>query len=68
MCPVIVANCTNTIAQIYDLNYFRTYDYTDASQKSVPFDDVRFEKSSLIIEYNNNVVSNPPPGLESVAQ
>lgn len=68
ICPVVINNCTAAIAQQYDLNFFRTYDYTDLSQKSVPYDDVRFDKASIIVDYNSLMSSNPPPGLESVIQ
>ena len=49
------------MAQLYDVNYFRTYDYNDPTQKSIPYDDVRFEKSSIVIEYNSKLVVDPPP-------
>lgn len=68
MCPIILTTCTPGIAQLYDLNFFRTYDYIDTTQKSVPYEDVRFEKASMVIEYNNLIASDPPPGLESVIQ
>jgi len=71
ICPVVIANCTIASAQLYDLNYFRTYDYTDPNQESVPPPlnaDIRFDKSSVIIEYNNSIVKDPPPGLDSIMQ
>lgn len=68
VCPVVINNCTTILSQVYDLNYFRTYDYTDPNQISVPFNDVRFAKSSMVIDFNSAVATDPPPGLESVIQ
>ena len=68
VCPVVISNCNVAASQLYDLNYFRTYDYTDPTQKSVPFSDVRFEKSSIVIEYNTAIATDPPPGFESILQ
>ncbi len=68
VCPVVISNCTTLLSQVYDLNYFRTYDYTDPTQKSVPFTDVRFEKSSMVVDFNSAVSADPPPGLDSVIQ
>ena len=68
VCPVVITTCTTSMAQLYDVNYFRTYDYNDSTQKSIPYDDVRFEKSSIVIEYNSKLVVDPPPWLESVVQ
>ncbi len=68
VCPVVIANCTTTLAQFYDVNYFRMYDYTDPSQKSIPYDDIRFEKSAIVIEYDPRVSSDPPPWLNLVSQ
>ena len=57
----MISNCTTSIAQLYDMNYFRTYDFKDPTQKSIPYDDVRFAKSSIVIEYNPKLVVDPPP-------
>jgi hypothetical protein len=67
-CPVVIANCDTLNSQIYDINYFRTYDYTDPTQKNVPYDDPRFYAASLVIEYNQWLANNPPPWLDSVLQ
>lgn len=66
VCPVVINNCTPEKAQIYDLNYFRTYDSTDSTQKAVPYNDPRFWRASFVIDYNNDLVSNPPPGVSAV--
>ncbi len=68
VCPVVITNCTTNIAQLYDVNYFRTYDYTDTTQKSIPYDDIRFEKSAIIIEYDPKIPTDPPPWFQSVIQ
>lgn len=67
-CPVIIQNCTSSESQIYDFNYFRTYDPSDASQKHVPYDDPRFWVASTIIEYNQTLAHDPPPAVVSVFQ
>lgn len=68
ICPVIISDCTPTIAQIFDLNYFRTYDPTDITQKSAPYTDPRFSNASFIIDYNQDIVSAPPPGFDHILQ
>jgi hypothetical protein len=67
-CPVVINNCDALNAQIYDLNYFRTYDPSDSTQKNVPYDDPRFWVASTVIEYNQSLANNPPPGISSIFQ
>jgi hypothetical protein len=67
-CPVVITNCTTANSQLYDLNYLRTYDPTDSSQKNVPYNDPRFNNASTVIEYNQSLATNPPPGLAAVLQ
>ena len=70
VCPVVINDCTPTIAEVFDLDFFRTYDPTDASQKSVPATivDTRLNSSSMVIQYNQSILSDPPPGLDKVFQ
>lgn len=71
VCPVVITNCDTLTSQLYDLNYFRTYDPTDSTQESVPSPldaDIRFDRSSVVIDYDSAVTANPPPWLESILQ
>lgn len=67
-CPVIINNCDILNSQIYDINYLRTYDPSDITQKNVPYDDPRFAAASTVIEYNPELATDPPPGIASVLQ
>jgi hypothetical protein len=67
-CPVIVANCDQATAELYDLNYFRTFDPTDASQRAVPYSDPRLDNASMVIEYDTSIMSDSPPWLENTIQ
>lgn len=67
-CPVIISNCDITNSQLYDINYLRTYDPTDPTQKNVPYDDPRFDNASSVIEYNPWLTSRPPPGIDAILQ
>ncbi|MFZ2256199.1 MAG: hypothetical protein WAW59_00435 [Patescibacteria group bacterium] len=60
--------CTLATAEFYDLNYFRTYDPLDPTQKAVPYSDPRLDDASMIIEYDDAVLGNPPPGLINTLQ
>ncbi len=68
VCPVVINECTPAEAQIYDFNYFRAYDPNDPSQRHVPYSDPRFNVASMVIDYNQWLTSNPPPGILSVLQ
>jgi hypothetical protein len=67
-CPVIVSNCDQTTAELYDLNYFRTFDPTDPTQKAVPYSDPRLDNASVVIEYDDAIMTDPPPWLENTIQ
>ncbi len=70
VCPVVVNDCIPGIAEIYDLDFFRTYDVNDVVQKSVPstINDPRLNLSTMVIKYDSSVASDPPPGLNNVFQ
>jgi hypothetical protein len=68
ICPVVIQNCTTANAQIYDVNYFRTYDPSDSDQKNVPYDDPRFWVAAGVIEFNPDLSTRPPPGIENILQ
>lgn len=67
VCPVVINECTLVNSQMYDLNYFRTYDSSDTSQRALPawMTDPRLQNAPMIIEYNAAILSDPPPGLIS---
>ncbi len=70
-CPVVIANCDALNSQIYDVNYFRTYDSTDLTQRNIPsmyYNDLRFSAASTVIEYNQSLATDPPPGISSIFQ
>jgi hypothetical protein len=69
-CPVLI-NCTIEASQIYDLNFFRTYDPEMTSQRSLPsslWNDPRFDRAAIVIDYDPNILADPPPGLLNVNQ
>ncbi|GAB0174789.1 MAG: hypothetical protein HHAS10_06680 [Candidatus Altimarinota bacterium] len=68
VCPVVIQNCSVADAQVYDFDYFRTYDSADITQKNVPYNDSRFSNASVVIEFNQELNSKPPPGLQSIFQ
>jgi len=68
VCPVTTETCTLATAEFYDLNYFRTYDPLDPTQKAVPYSDPRLDDASMIIEYDDAVLGNPPPWLLNTLQ
>lgn len=68
VCPVVVNECNQTIAEVYDLNYFRTFDPLDPTQRAVPYSSTNLDTSSMVIEYNNTILTDPPPGLQNVLQ
>lgn len=68
VCPVVTDTCDQATAELYDLNYFRTFDPTDVSQFSAPYTASYTNNSSMIIEYNNAILTNPPPWLIDTIQ
>jgi hypothetical protein len=68
ICPVVINDCTSTVAQMFDFNYFRAYDPNDTTQNSVPYSDPRFNVASMVIDYNPDLANDPPPGIANVLQ
>jgi hypothetical protein len=69
-CPVLI-NCTPTSAEVYDFNFFRTYDPTEPIQRSIPsslWTDTRFDKAAIVVDYDPNILWDPPPGLLNIMQ
>jgi len=68
VCPVTTEACTQATAELYDLNYFRTFNPDDPTQRSLPYTDPRLDTASMIIEYNESILDNPPPWLANTLQ
>jgi hypothetical protein len=70
VCPVVINDCTIETSEIYDLDFFRSYDPNTPSQKSIPTTliDSRLDRSSMVIQYDQWVLSDPPPWLDKVFQ
>jgi hypothetical protein len=70
-CPIVLTNCTSDISQIYDLNFMRTYDPTESIQRSIPsplWNDSRFDKAAIVIDYDQSILGDPPPWLLNISQ
>lgn len=68
ICPVFVDICTDKTAIPYDWNYFRTYDSEEISQRSIPIQrwdkfPENVQKATMIIEYDQKLMTDPPPGF-----
>lgn len=68
VCPVVTNNCDQATAELYDLNYFRAFDPLDLAQYSVPYSWSTLNTASLVIEYNNAILTDPPPWLFNTIQ
>lgn len=68
VCPVVVNNCNQTTAEVYDLNYFRTFDPLDPTQRAVPYSSSSLNTASMVIEYDNTILTDPPPWLQNTIQ
>jgi hypothetical protein len=68
VCPIVINNCSQTIAETYDLNFFRTFDYDELSQRSIPYPDPRLDRAPLVVEYDPSILSDTPPWLANTLQ
>ena len=68
VCPVTTELCTQSTAELYDLNYFRTYDPSDPTQRAAPYSDPRLDTASMIIEYDEDILTDTPPWLNNTIQ
>lgn len=73
ICPSMVSVCDDKIATYYDLEHFRYYrvDTPDSSvsnplPRSAASLSALDKKAGFIIEYNPNILSNPPPWLSNI--
>lgn len=70
-CPIIVSECYITNATSFDWSYFRAYsDGALGAKSSLPdsrkhITDTRVKNATVIIDYNNNILKNPPVGFEN---
>ncbi len=60
VCPFMEVNCTRDVSIRYDWNYFRWYEWNPAKRW---YNSALYDAWSVIIEYNQGVQRNPPPGL-----
>lgn len=68
VCPHLLEDgriCNHVTAQIFDLNYFRNFNIKNGNHTRAYINDT-LDKYSLIIEYDKNLISNPPSFLEIV--
>jgi len=74
---VLVPCDTSTITgdvQQYDLSYFRNYEAGQpgrhaahpTARDALINENPKIKQASVIIDYNTNILSNPPPGLENI--
>lgn len=79
VCPILTPWCTSGPsgnAENYDMAYFRNYNSQDAddayAQSALKntarygITDDRVRKAPFIIDYNANILSDPPPGLRAI--
>lgn len=68
-CPFNVSPCDSRAALMHDFNHLRDF------QKNLPewqlavlrwYKDNTYDDYSVIIEYDSRILSNPPPGLETI--
>lgn len=63
-CPYNSENCTNITAQVFDFNYFRNFDNRNPGTRT--YKDVSLDEYSMIIEYDVNILKNPPSIFELI--
>lgn len=66
VCPVLVSGCNPISSYSYDWDYFRTYDTGSVSQWSLPPERStvpKLQNATMIIEYDNDILLDPPPGF-----
>ena len=57
-------NRLNVSDYAYDWDYFRTFDYADTSQRSLPAErsgNAKLQNATMIIEYDPDILTDPPP-------
>lgn len=67
VCPYIEPNCTSSKAIKYDFNYFRDFQKTDSGAVLFRgYDNDTYDDYSIIIEYDPNLIADPPPGIAEI--
>lgn len=65
VCPLPGAFCNYETSIRYDLNYFRSIPPSrTAPTNTRAYSDASLDMYSVIIDYDDRVISNPPPGFE----
>ena len=69
-CPILTLECSlgTKKPRIYDMSCFRTYDPKKPEQNAIPQArknlESRIKNATLVIDYNNNILLNPPIGIK----
>lgn len=67
-CPILIKDCSDSNAHLFDMDYFRNYNSRDIYQSSLPnarrWLVQKIQNATVIIDYNNNIIYNPPIWLE----
>lgn len=69
ICPILSPNCTSANVYAYDWDYFRTYNSTNLTQAALPSERssiARIQSSTMIIEYDARILTDPPPGFREM--
>lgn len=69
ICPYNITPCNDTNALIYDFNHFRDFQKDKPEwEKAVLrwYPNNTYDAYSIVIEYDQRIISNPPPGLERI--
>lgn len=69
-CPILVQCDMSNPPRNYDMNYFRLYNSLIQEQLAIPESrnemKSTLKKAAVIIDYNMNILTNPPAGLENM--
>ena len=63
ICPYYVNPCTSADAKRYDLENLRVYSQGDPNKPAESDTPKQYPGTSLIIEYDMRLQTDPPPGL-----
>jgi len=65
VCPYNEQACAYDYAIRFDLNYFRNYLSGGTLLTTRAYPDSTYDNYSVIIEHDQRISTNPPPGLET---
>lgn len=65
-CPVLTDTlCDLPTAKRYDWDYFRNFDYSDVTQRSIPNPErswiPKLDEAPMVIDYDEGILNDPPP-------